>query len=500
MRTALAALFLAALLTPALASADSAIPPRPEQLAFPALNYQPPNPADYRVRLKSGPVVYIMPDHELPLVNIAVYVHVGQYLEPAGKEGLAELTGWLMAHGGAGTNTAEQLEERLAFLAANLSCYIGDTEGSVSLNLLSKDLDEGLGIMRDVLYAPRFQEDKIKLRKDQMLQEMKQRNDDSADIEGRESGFLTEGENFWENRYPTAASVDSITRDDLATFQQRWFVPQNFVVAVSGDFDRDAMIAKLETLFARPAGGEFTPPPAIPTNTVFAAPGIYVVDKPDVNQGRVSMMLPGILRNNPDYFPAIIMNDILGGGGFSARIVNRVRSDEGLAYSAGSRFPGGVYFPSVFTAAFQSKSRTVPYAISLVEDEMNKIVAQPVTAAELDASKQSFIERFPRTFATKIQSANTFAQDEFTGRYVSDPDFWKEYRSRIAAVTAADVQRVAEKYLHPDQMVILVVGNKKDILLGYPGHPVQLSDLGKLVDVPLRDPLTMQPLTNAPAQ
>ena len=147
-----------------------------------------------------------------------VYVRTGQYLEPDGKEGLAELTGYLLARGGTKSKTAEELEERLAFLAAHLDSGVGETQGSVSLNLLSKDLDEGLGILREVLTAPRFQDDKIALRKQQMLQAMKERNDDSRSIEGREAEFLAYGEKFWANRYSTAASVDSMTRADLEAF------------------------------------------------------------------------------------------------------------------------------------------------------------------------------------------------------------------------------------------------------------------------------------------
>ena len=151
---------------------------RPEKISFPPLKYDAPVPDQYRVQLKSGPVAYIVPDHERPLVNITVYVRTGKYLEPAGKEGLAELTGWLLTHGGAGTNSAAQLEERVAFLGAQLNSTIGDNQGTVGLNLLSKDVDAGLGLLRDVLYAPRFQDDKIALRKQQTLQAMKQRNDD----------------------------------------------------------------------------------------------------------------------------------------------------------------------------------------------------------------------------------------------------------------------------------------------------------------------------------
>jgi predicted Zn-dependent peptidase len=206
------------------------------------------------------------------------------------------------------------------------------------------------------------------------------------------------------------------------------------------------------------------------------------------------MMLPGIQRDNPDLHAITVMNDILGGGGFTSRIVNRVRSDEGLAYSAGSGFPGGVYYPATFTANFQSKSRTVAFACSLIIEEIKRIAAQPVTEEELNTTKQGFLERFPRSFATKAQVAGLFAQEEFTGRYAKNPNYWKEVRGKIQAVTREDVQRVAKKYLTPDKLAVLVVGQKSEILIGHPDHAVKLTDLGKLMDVPLRDPLTLQPL------
>ena len=282
------------------APGDTAIPSRPEKLTFAPLEFHPPKPDPYRVPLASGPVAYIVPDHELPLVNLSISIHTGDWVGPDGKEGLTDLCGSLLTRSGTETRTAQELEERLAFLAAALGSGISGAQGSVSLNLLSKDLDEGLAILREVLTTPRFQQDRIDLQKQQMLQGMKQRNDDSAHIEGQEVGFLAYGENFWDNRQQTAASVAAITRDDLLAFQKQWFWPSNFVVAASGDFDRAAMVTKLEKLFANwPWAG--TPPPLIPTNVTMAAAGVYLVDK-DVNQGRVSMLLPGVMRSNPDYF------------------------------------------------------------------------------------------------------------------------------------------------------------------------------------------------------
>lgn len=492
---ALAAVLLLFLAAAASLAAD--IVPHPDKLTYKPFSYVPPSAKDHRSRLKAGPVVYLAQDHELPLVNIAVTIRGGTYLNLPGKEGLAELTGYLLARGGTKNRKAEDLEERVAFLAAQLNSSWGDDRGTVTLNLLSKDLDEGLKILREVLTEPRFQEDKLALRKEQILADMKQRNDDSAAIEARERGMLSYGETFYVNRLETKASIDSITREDLVAFHRRWVDPRNILVAVSGDFQRGAMLEKLETLFSRwPFKGEAAGP--VPKPDWKIVPGTYLVDK-DVNQGRVSILTPGLSRTDPDYLTAQIMNDILGGGGFTSRITNRVRSDEGLAYSAGSSLGASVWYPNPVRAGFQSKVRTAAYAAQIVLEEMKKMKEGEVSAEELQTAKQSFIDTLPRRFSTKTQVAAVLLDEEYTGRYATDPNYFANFRGNVEKVTAADVQRVANRLLAPDRVALLVVGKKPDLLNPDPKHPVKFADLtnGRLVEVPLRDPLTLKPMSLA---
>jgi predicted Zn-dependent peptidase len=319
---------------------------------------------------------------------------------------------------------------------------------------------------------------------------MKKRNDDSEDIEAREWNVLLYGEEHFTNRFSTASSVQAITRADLVDFHRKYFHPANMIAAVSGSFSRPVMIQKLEAAFVRWPWTAPTVPP-IPSEIHTAAPGIYRIHK-DVNQGRVSIGLPSVRRGDPDAYALEVMNEILGGSGFTSRIMKTVRSDEGLAYSAGSGLRFGIYFPGAFRAEFQSKSRTVAYATQLVLQEIKRIREAPVTAEELDTIKRNLIETFPSTFNSKAQTVAIFAADEYTRR---DPTYWQTYRDRVRAVTAADVQRVAQKHLAPDKLVVLVVGDQKEIDLGDGKHQTSLEALAegrKVVVLPLRDPLTMR--------
>jgi predicted Zn-dependent peptidase len=189
------------------------------------------------------------------------------------------------------------------------------------------------------------------------------------------------------------------------------------------------------------------------------------------------------------------MNDILGGGGFTSRITQRVRSDEGLAYSAGSQFAAEVFWPGQWRASFESKNATCALAAKLVLEEMARIRSSPVTAQELDTAKKSFIETFPETFSSRDATLGVFMTDEWTKR---PGDYWTTFRDKVAKVTPADIQRVAQKYLDPSKVTILVVGKWDEIAKGDQGGRATMAmlekDLGPTKHLPLRDPMTLAPL------
>ncbi|MCA1575098.1 MAG: insulinase family protein [Acidobacteria bacterium] len=437
--SALLALVLLTLSPTGVLTQTPQIPAHPRELKYTTLTYTPPKRDQYRHVLSNGVVAYLVEDHDLPLVNVSILVRTGSYLDPAGKEGLAALTGTQMRVGGTTSKTAEEFDEAADFLAANIINLIGPTQGNANLNLLAKDVDQGLALYFDM----------------------------------------------------TKASIDGITREDMIAFHQRYYQPAGFIFAVSGDFKTKDMLAKLETATKGwLVNKQAVPAVPKPTNTLVA--GVYAVHKGDVNQGRVSIGHTGALRDSPDAYALEIMNDILGGGGFTSRITSRVRSDEGLAYSAGSNFGLGVYYPGNFRASFQSKNPTTSQAIDIVMEEINRLRTTKVTNEELETAKNSAIEVFPRIFATAAQVASTFAQDEYTKR---PADYWTTYRDRIRAITADDVQRVAQKYLQPDKLVVLVVGNIDEISKGNPDKPqyslAKIAKDGQIRRIPLPDPLTL---------
>ena len=466
------------------------IPAHPAELSYDQLDFTPPVAADHRHELSNGVVTFVVEDHELPLVSISLMIRTGTYLDPPDKIGLASLTGSQMRAGGTSTMSAADLDDEAAFLAAQIGSRISAAAGAANLNCLTKDLNACLDLFFDMLRNPGFDEDRLALAKSRAIQQMARRNDATASIEGREWSRLMRGGEHFSTRPRTRATAEAITRSDLVAFHRRYNHPGNFIFAVSGDVDTTAILAELERRMAGwPVGTESVPP--VPAPGFTPRPGLYLVDKPDVNQGRVRIGHLGTTRDNPDRYKLLVMNDILGGGGFSARLLTRIRSDEGLAYSVSSSFGVGIYYTGVFRAGFQSRSETVARATAIVLEEIERIRTEPVTEAELRNSIAYFVETFSRNFSSAASTAGLFASDEYTGR---DPAYLAAYRDNIASVTAEDVLDVAQRYLDPDALVILVVGNIEATLAGDPERPeYSLEEMrpGEVVRIPLPDPFTM---------
>ncbi|MFZ1947068.1 MAG: pitrilysin family protein [bacterium] len=473
----------------AAAEAAGEIVDHPDKLVFEPLDYRPPHPDAYRRTLKCGATAYVAEAHELPTFELSVLVRTGAIYEPREKAGLADITAYLMRSGGVAGMTAAELDERLAYLAGEISVRIDEDRGIATLFCLSKDIDAGLELFGKVLRDPVFDQQALDRYRADVLSELSQRNSSTSEIEAREWAFLIYGDHprtaFLRR---TGQSVNSITREDLAAFHRKYFFPRNFTIAASGDFKTREILAKLDRMLAGWPNPALDLPP-VPDRIPDPEPGVYMIEKDDVNQSRVTVGHVGIERDNPDEYAVSVMNDILGGGGFSSRIIRRVRSDEGLAYNAGSAFDRPVLYPGTFRAWFQTKHATAAFGTRLIVDEINRIRTETCEPEIVENAKAGFVSGVVNRFSGKKATVMTLAEDSYTGR----PDaYWQNYADNIRAVTPDDVLAAARKYLHPDKLVFLVVGDPNAAEQGSDKHPEHFSDFGRITVLPLRDPMTLE--------
>jgi zinc protease len=483
-----AILALAAVLVSSRAMADKIVD-HPDKLKFKDLKYQPPKPDGFRHVLKCGATAYIAENPEVPTFDLAIWIRTGSMYEPVEKAGLADMTGYLMRNGGVEGMTAKELDERIAYLAGEISVNIDGASGKATLFCLSKDIDEGMDLLKKVLRTPVFDGEALDRYRTDVLSELEQRNASTSSIESREWQFLMYGDHPCTIPYRrTEQSINSITREDMIAFHKKYFFPKNFIFAVAGDFKTDEIIAKLNDMLDGWPDQQLTLA-EIPDQVPDPAPGVYMIKKEDVNQSRVRIGHIGVKRGAPDEYALLVMNDILGGGGFTSRIMRRVRSDEGLAYNTGSTFERPVLYPGTFRAWFQTKHATAAFGTRLIVDEIKRIREEKCEEEIVDNAKASFISNVVNPFSSKRNIVNTFADDQYTGR----PDeYWQNYTKNMEAVTADDVLAAAQKYLHPDKLVFLVVGDPEAVQEGSDKHPEHFSDFGDIKVLPLRDPMTLE--------
>lgn len=413
------------------------------------IKFDPPVPE--RWVMDNGMVVQFLPDDRLPVVTVLAIVRGGEAYLPADKAGLAAITGQALVTGGTDTRSPDDFDSRIEYYGIHFDGSIGDEAGDVSMECLTKDLDTAFTMFADILQHPRFDSAKFQLAVDDAVEDWRRRNDSPGRITSREFAKLIYGDHPY-GRSPEKDVLESLKRSDAVDLCHRCFAPDNIILAVSGDLTK----AQLEQLLKQHLSGwnataEKLPP--VPPVDESGNGGVYQINK-DISQTNIRFGHIGIDNKNPDRHAIRVMNNILGGGGFTSRMMGRVRSDSGWAYSVGTRFTTGLQ-PGVFFASCQTKVETTSKALALMKWVVEDFVKNGITDDELATAKESILNSDVFQYTTPSQIVNQYAWLEYYG---FPPDQLKKDVEAIRAVTKADVEAVAKKYLHPGKLTILAVG------------------------------------------
>jgi len=483
------------------AAQESSIPANPFELRFGARDIQLPQVDGRRREITGGPVVYLAEDHTLPLVEVTVALRGGSFLEPPQQVGLASLTGALVRRGGTGLRSADRFDNQVDDLGARIQTFSGFTRSAASLSAPTWALDEALDLLFEVLSSPAFQEDRLASAKTNLLESMSRRNQDPLDILEREWQWLVFGRQHFTTAPLTPATLAAIDREAMARFHHTYWRPENFIFAVSGDFEVDSLLAALEKGIARwpeeaadPArNSEIAWPPAGPD--LEPIPGLYHYES-DTPQAKVALgsRLPREVGwDSDDRFALEVLGEILGGSGAISRIAGRLRTAEGLVYRASARIDPGELWVGDFQILFGTRGSQVARAVELSLDELHRIRTEPVHPTELEVAKQTILGKLRLSFDTAEETAGQLVENELLSR---PHDYWNRYLKGIEATTAEDVLNAARAFLKPDRLLFLVVGRWQDIAQSAPEGQSNLEKATKhrVRHLPTRDPMTLEAL------
>jgi zinc protease len=444
------------------------------QIAIPELPpFKPQEPR--RVVLPNGMTVFLTENHELPLISGSAMIRGGSEAEPAAQAGLVDLYGATWRTGGTEKLSGDELDDHLEALAAKVETGGGEADTSISFNCLKGDFQDVLGIFVDLLRHPAFREDKLSLAKKEMYSGISRRNDETGDIASMQTDILGYGKQSAYARVPEYATVRAVTREDLLQWHRQHVAPNNIILGVVGDFDSKAMEAALGKAFGDWTSGEKVMDPKV--EIAPAKPGIYLVDKSDVNQSEIRMIGPGIQRRNPDYFALQVMNEIFGGG-FSSRLFINLRTKAGLAYSVGGGVGSDWDHPGLTVLEIGTKTETTVDAIKGLWGQLELMKKDAPSEAEMKRAKDAILNSFIFNFDTPSKVLHEQETYEFYGY---PQDFLQQYRAGVEKVTSADVVRVANQYLHREELKVLVVGNAGEFTK-------QLASLGAVTPVDITIP------------
>jgi zinc protease len=448
-----------------------------KQIPIPPLrSFKPQQPK--RIELSNGMVIFLQEDHELPLIDGTARIRGGSVNEPANKTGLVDIFGEVWRTGGTKTQTGDQLDDFLEVRAAKVETGPGPDSTTISFSCLTGDLDDVFKAFQDVLQNPEFRDDKIDIAKKGEEDSISRRNDDVGGITHREATKLAYGADNPYARVPEYATVAAITRQDLIDWHKKYVHPNDIILGISGDFDSAAMEARLRSAFESwPKGESFPPFPKNELQYAPAKPGYYFVSKEDVNQSNIRMVALGTTRDNPDYYAISVFNEAFGGG-FSSRLFNDIRTKRGLAYGVGGGVGTNFGHQGILQIAMSTKSESTVDAIQALDEDIDDLSKKPITEEEIKNAKDAILN----AFVFRLDSPDKILGERMVYEYYGYPPDWLDkYQDEVKKVTAADVNRVAAKYLHKDQLARLVVGNLKEF-----GKP--LSSLGAVKEIDITIP------------
>ncbi len=436
----------------------SALTPRHyDELQFPTLR-EVQIPEFERYELPNGLVVYLMEDHELPLVSGSATFRTGSRFEPADLVGLANITGEAMRQGGTTRLDAETLNQELEQRAAAIETGIDLAAGSASFSALVEDTEAVLELFADVIQRPAFAQERIDLLKRQYSGGIARRNDNPDEITSREFRKLVYGADSPYARTIEYATLEAIDRDAIEQFYRASIRPEQTILGIVGDFDSATMKRLIEQYFGSWQGSgtplAVSPLPAVEQTKA----GLFMVDQPQLTQSSIQIGHLGGQLNYPDHAALSVMNEVLNG--FGGRLFNEVRSRQGLAYSVYAFWAPRHDYPGLFIGGGETQSAaTVPF-IRSVEAELARIRTEPVTDEELAQAKDSVLNSFVFNFQSPDQTLARLIRNEY---YDYPADFIFQFQEQVQTTTAADVLAAAQARLNPDQLVILVVGNQSAI-------------------------------------
>lgn len=481
-----AILLLAAVCAAAQTRTAPAKDPSYKDLKFPPLG-QVKIPEPVQATLSNGMRVFLLEDHELPLVSGLALVRTGNLFDPADKRGLADLTAEVMRSGGTKAKTGDQLDEELENVAGSVESGMDESSASVNFSALKESQDRVLQVFKDVLTSPEFRQQKLDLALTQARSAIARRNDEAGSIPDRELMSIVYGRDTAYGSQVQYADLARIHREDLIAFYQRYYFPKNIMLAVYGDFNATEMKDKLEKLFAD-WKVEQQPVPAFPPVTAKPAPGVYLAEKDDVTQTFFSIgELGGTLRDR-DYAALEVAAHILGQG-FSSRLVSEIRTKLGYAYDIAAVWSANYDHPGTFRIVGSTKSASTVETIQAISAELDKIRTAEVTEQELKEAKDGVLNGFVFNFDSPAKTLSRVMRYTY---FDYPKDFLNQYQKAIAAVTRADVLRVAKEHFRPENLSIVAVGNPKNF-----GKP--LSTLGKVSTIDLTIPEPKQTVAKGDA-